>query len=76
MFMEMYSPELAPSTTPAWIVNLSVGHTFTLGDGGTIEPSLYINNLFDNDHLIKGAYFSGAAWEEPRNIVLKLAIHI
>jgi hypothetical protein len=22
MFMEMYSPELAPSTTPAWIVEL------------------------------------------------------
>jgi len=63
-------------TTPSWIVNLSGGYTFQMKTGAYIEPSLYINNMFDHNHLIKGAYFSGAAWEEPRNIVLKLAVHI
>lgn len=63
-------------TTPSWIVNLSGGYTFRLSGGTEIEPSLYINNLFDHNHLLKGAFFSGAAWEDPRNIVLKLEVRV
>jgi len=63
-------------TTPSWIVNISAGYTITLEDGVTIEPSLYINNLFDHVHLIKGAFFSGASWEEPRSLMLKVAVHL
>lgn len=63
-------------TTPSWILNLAGGYTFPLGGGQTLTPSLYITNLFDHDHLIKGAFFSGASFEEPRNVVLKLAYHI
>lgn len=63
-------------TTPSWILNLSGGYTFQMKGGAYIEPSLYINNLLDNNHLIKGAYFSGAAWEDRWNIVLKIAVHI
>ncbi len=63
-------------TTPSWIVNVSMGYTFHLTGGSTLAPSLYISNLFDNSHLLKGAYFSNAVWEERRNVVLRLDYHI
>jgi TonB dependent receptor-like, beta-barrel/CarboxypepD_reg-like domain len=59
-------------TTPSWILNLSGGYTFNLGDGQTLEPSLYVTNLLDHGHLLKGAFFSGAYFEERRNVVFKL----
>jgi len=66
----------AAHTTPSWILNVSGGYTFYLSGNETLEPSLYLTNLFDHIHLIKGAYFSGASWEEPRNVVFKIAVHI
>lgn len=66
----------ATHTTPSWILDVSGGYIFSLSDGSTLEPSLYITNLFDHIHLIKGAYFSGASWEEPRNIVFKISYHL
>ena len=63
-------------TTPSWVLTLSGGYTFHIAGGAEVELSLYINNLFDNVHPIKGAFFSGAAWEEPRNIVFKLKVKI
>ena len=66
----------ATHTPPSWIVNLGFGHTLHMAGGATFEPSLYVTNLLNNIHLIKGAYFSGASWEEPRNVVLRLAVHI
>ena len=66
----------ATHTAPSWILNLGLGHTMHMAGGATFEPSLYVTNLLNNLHLIKGAYFSGASWEEPRNVVLRLAVHI
>ena len=66
----------AAHTTPSWIFNLGGGYTFHLAGGSTFEPSIYITNLLDHEHLIKGAYFSAASFEEPRNVVLKIAYHI
>jgi TonB dependent receptor len=66
----------AAHTTPSWIINIGGGYTFHLAGSATLEPSIYITNLLDNEHLIKGAYFSAASWEEPRNVVLKVAVHI
>jgi hypothetical protein len=66
----------AAHTTPSWIFNLAFGYTFRITEGATLIPSLYVTNLLDNEHLIKGAYFSGASWEEPRNVVLKISYHI
>jgi len=63
-------------TTPSWIFNISTGYTFAFNNGQSIEPSLYINNIFDHDHLLKGVFFSGASFEERRNVVLKLSYHI
>jgi hypothetical protein len=66
----------AAHTTPSWILNLAFGYTFRMTGGSTLVPSLYVTNLLDNEHLIKGAYFSGASWEEPRNVVFKISVHI
>ena len=66
----------ATHTTPSWIVDIGLGHTLHMTGGTTVEPSLYVTNLLNNIHLIKGAYFSGASWEEPRNVVLRLAVHV
>jgi hypothetical protein len=62
-------------TAPAWILNISAGYTFYVSDGQTIEPSLYINNVLDHAHLIKGAFFSGASYEDRRNFMVKVAYH-
>ncbi len=66
----------AAHTTPSWIFNIGGGYTFHLAGSASLEPSIYITNLLDNVHLIKGAYFSAASFEEPRNVVFKLAYHI
>jgi hypothetical protein len=66
----------AAHTTPSWILNIGGGLTYRLARGATIEPSLFVTNLLDHDHLMKGVYFSGASWEERRNVVLKIAVHI
>ena len=66
----------AAHTTPYWIFNLSAGHTFHLEGGSAYEPSIYITNVLNHIHLIKGAYTTGASWEEPRNVVFKIAYRI
>jgi len=62
----------AAHTTPYWIFNLSGGYTFTISGGHKLEPSLYITNLLDHAHLLKGAFFSGASFEERRNVVFRI----
>jgi hypothetical protein len=63
-------------TTPAWILNLSAGYTFHLSSGHTLEPSLYLTNLFDHSHLIKGAFFNSAYFEARRNVTLKFSYEL
>ncbi len=60
-------------TTPYWIFNISGGYKFYLSNDHIIEPSFYITNLFDHSHLIKGAFFSGASFEERRNVTFKIS---
>lgn len=62
-------------TAPSWILDISGGYTFALADGHSFEPSIYIDNLLDHHHLIKGAFFSGASFEAPRNVTLNLKYH-
>ncbi len=66
----------AAHTTPSWIFNLSGGYTFTLGNGSTLVPSIAVNNLLDHAHLIKGAFFSSASFEERRNLVFNISYHL
>ncbi len=72
----LFDFNMGAHTAPSWIFNLSGGYTFKLGGGGTLEPSLTITNLLDHAHLIKGAFFSGASFEERRNVVLKISYHL
>ncbi|HEY6172079.1 MAG TPA: TonB-dependent receptor [Candidatus Kapabacteria bacterium] len=71
----LFDMNTAAHVTPAWTMNLSGGYRFRLDDV-SIEPSLYITNVLDHSFLLKGQYFSGAAWSERRNIVFKLAVHL
>lgn len=71
----LFDMNTAAHVTPAWTINLSGGYRFKL-DRASIEPSLYITNLLDHSFLLKGQYFSGAAWSERRNIVFTLAVHL
>ncbi len=66
----------AQHTAPSCIFNISAGHMIHLQGGSSVEPSMYITNVLDHQHLIKGTYFSGASWEEPRNVVLKISYHM
>lgn len=66
----------ATHTAPSWIINLGLGYTFRMAGGSLLEPSIYVTNLLDHDHLIKGAYFSGASWEERRNVIFKISVHV
>ncbi len=66
----------ATHTAPSWVLNFGLGRMFHMTGGATLEPSIYVTNLLDHEHLIKGAYFSGASWEERRNVILKLAFHV
>ncbi len=61
---------------PYVVFDLAFGHTFAFGGGMTLEPSLYVGNIFDNSYFLKGAYFSAASYGERRNVVFKLAMHI
>ena len=63
-------------TTPSWILAFGAGYTIHLDGGHSFEPSLYVTNLLDHGHLIKGAFFSGAAFEEHRKIIFKLSYHL
>jgi hypothetical protein len=62
--------------TPSWIFEISAGYTFHLSGGATISPSLFVGNLFDHEHLLKGSFFSAASWEEPRRAIFKIDVQI
>ncbi len=63
-------------TSPSWIFNVGGGYTIPLGEGQSIEPSLFVTNVLDHAHLLKGAFFSGASFEERRNVMFKIAYHL
>lgn len=72
----LFDFNVANKVAPSWLFNLSGGYTFYLGNGVTLKPSLYVTNLLNHIHIIKGAYTTGASWEEPRSIVFKLSYHM
>ncbi|MGA7720458.1 MAG: hypothetical protein WCA84_04700 [Ignavibacteriaceae bacterium] len=72
----LFDFNLGAHTAPAWIINLSGGYIFNLETNHTLQPSLYITNLLDHAHLIKGAFFNSAYFEERRNVTFKLSYQI
>ena len=58
---------VAPST----IFNASAGYSFAVG-ASVVQPEVYVENAFDKNYLLKGAFFSGASVGRPRSIQLRL----
>jgi len=58
---------------PSFILNASAGYTFATG-AIVIRPQLYVDNVFDNKYLLKGAFFSGASVGRPRSVQLRVNI--
>ena len=65
----------ASRCTPNYITNLSAGYTFLFG-GTTVRPELFVDNLFDQRYLLKGAFFSGASVGRPRSIQFRVNLGI
>jgi Carboxypeptidase regulatory-like domain len=58
---------------PSGITSVSLGYTFVSGST-ILRPELYIDNLFDAQYILKGAFFSGASYGRPRTLQLRLSV--
>ncbi|MGC8595685.1 MAG: TonB-dependent receptor [Candidatus Kryptoniota bacterium] len=58
---------------PHLIFDGSAGKDFHLGQW-TIRPELFVNNILNHKYLLKGSFFSGAAWGTPRSFMFKLTV--
>src|SRR6266403_1511776 len=59
--------------SPSFILNASAGYAFAFG-GVVVRPQIYVENVFDKQYLLKGAFFSGASFGRPRSIQLRMNI--
>ncbi len=60
---------------PSAITSVSLGYTFVTGST-ILRPELYVDNLFDAQYILKGAFFSGASYGRPRSLQLRLSVGI
>jgi hypothetical protein len=60
---------------PNFILNASAGYSFVVGNTA-LRPSIYVDNVFDNNYLLKGAFFSGASVGRPRSVQIRLSVQI
>lgn len=58
---------------PHLIFDGSVGKNFYVGQW-IVRPEIFVNNILNHHYLLKGSFFSGAAWGTPRSFILKLSI--
>jgi outer membrane receptor for Fe3+-dicitrate len=58
---------------PSAIFNASAGYTIVAGNT-VVRPQIYIENLFDKQYLLKGAFFSGAQVGRPRSVQFRLNV--
>ena len=58
---------------PSFVTNGSIGYSFSFGRA-IVRPELYVDNIFDNTYLLKGAFFSGASVGRPRSLQLRVNI--
>ena len=60
---------------PSYITNVAVGYSFNVG-ATTVRPELFVDNLFDLQYLLKGAFFSGASVGRPRSVSLRVNLGV
>lgn len=58
---------------PTFTLNASAGYTFTAARL-LLRPQLFVDNLFDKQYILKGAFFSGAAFGRPRSVQFRLNV--
>jgi hypothetical protein len=58
---------------PNFILNASAGYIFAFG-GLVVRPQVYVENVFDKQYLLKGAFFSGASFGRPRSVQVRVNI--
>ncbi len=58
---------------PHLIFDGSLGKTF-YWNNFSVKPELYVNNILNHQYLLKGSFFSGAAWGTPRSFIFKVSI--
>ena len=56
---------------PNTIFNLSGGYTFVAGRT-VLQPEIYVENAFNKQYFLKGAFFSGASVGRPRSVQLRM----
>jgi hypothetical protein len=60
---------------PNFILNASAGYSFVFGNT-VVRPQLYVDNVFDEQYLLKGAFFSGASVGRPRSVQVRVNVGI
>ena len=55
------------------ILDMSAGYSATIGSV-LVRPEVYVNNVFDNHYILKGAFFSGASAGRPRSVQVRVTI--
>jgi outer membrane receptor for Fe3+-dicitrate len=58
---------------PNFIMNASAGYLLDLS-GVLVRPGIYVDNLFDHNYLLKGAFFSGASVGRPRSVQFRMNV--
>ena len=56
---------------PSTIFNASAGYSLTAGRT-VLQPEIYVENLFNKQYFLKGAFFSGASVGRPRSIQFRV----
>ena len=58
---------------PSFILNLSAGYSAVVG-AVSLKPEVYVDNVFDQHYILKGAFFSGASVGRPRSVQVRVSV--
>ena len=60
---------------PNFIVNASAGLSLRSGNI-SLRPQFFVDNIFNKQYILKGAFFSGASYGRPRTFSVRLTVGI
>ncbi|MDB4909363.1 MAG: hypothetical protein JWO39_186 [Gemmatimonadetes bacterium] len=60
---------------PSFIANGALGYSLLFGNT-VVRPQLFVDNIFDKQYLLKGAFFSGASVGRPRTVEFRVDVGI
>ncbi len=60
---------------PSYIQNLSLGYFFYAGRT-SVKPEVYFTNLFNNNYILKGAFFSSEAIGRPFTVQFRVTLGV